>query len=294
MNVLSLFNGMNCGRIALERAGIPVTKYYASEIKPHAIKITNDWYPDTIHIGDVTKIQYLDGILFTEEGTYNVGKIDLLIGGSPCQDFSFLKSSYTNDGSYGLLGEKSKLFHHYDRLRKETECDYFLLENVKMKKTSELELNKYLGVKGFHINSSLVSAQNRQRIYWTNIPGISKPIDKGISLQSILQKENLSPYKVNRTPSRDNMWFKGKCKNITFANKSSCLTTKMDRWNNAGLIAFEDYCRFLTPHECEKLQNIPEGYTDYVTLSQAYDLLGDGWTVDIIAHIFEMLKYTGI
>ena len=290
INVLSLFDGMSCGHIALDWNGIRIDKYFASEIKQSAIDVTKDNYPNTIHIGDVTKVSYKNGILTTENGNYKVGKIDLIIGGSPCQDFSFLKSSYTNNGNYGLEGEKSKLFHEFDRLRKETNATHFLLENVRMKKESEEQLNSYLGVKAIFINSELVSGQNRRRLYWTNIPGVTVPKDRNISLQNLFETNynNLKECKVNDTPSRRKMWG-GKCKNITHENKSSCLTTKMDRWNNGGLIEFENFCRFLTPIECERLQTVPEGYTKILTRNQRYDVLGDGWTVEVIAHIFSFI-----
>ena len=223
MNVLSLFDGMSCGQIALERLGIPVKNYFASEIKKSAINVTKFNYPNTIHIGDVHNVSYKDGYLIIGDKMKYVGKIDLLIGGSPCQDFSFLKSSYHKKEGYGLDGPKSKLFFEFDRLRKECNPTYFLLENVKMKKESELILNEYLGVTGLHINSRLVSAQNRQRIYWTNINNITKPIDKNILLKDILETNYLilDKYRVNKTPSRDKMWYGGKCKNISNEDKSS-------------------------------------------------------------------------
>lgn len=156
ITVLSLFDGISCGRIALERAGIKVKEYYASEIKKIAITVTMSHYPDTIQIGDVTKVHYKNGILYTENGNYNVGKIDLLIGGSPCQNFSLARA--TDKLSIdGLDGDKSKLFYEYLRIKKECNPEYFLLENVKMKSESEKELNTYMGVNGLHINSSLVS-----------------------------------------------------------------------------------------------------------------------------------------
>ena len=294
MNVLSLFDGMSCGQLALERAGIKVDKYYASEIKKHAIKVTMDNYPDTIQLGDVTKIQYNDGILYTENGNFNVGKIDLLIGGSPCQDFSLLKV----DGK-GLEGDKSKLFYEYLRLLKEVKPKYFLLENVKMKKESRIQLNQYLGVEGIDINSSLVSYQNRPRIYWTNIPNVTLPKDKNINFQDfkIVDKEICKKYKVKRTPSREQMWNNGNgktslrsCHNITNSEKIHCVTRKQDRSPNSGLIEFEDFCRYLTREELEMAQTVPLGYTNCVSYNQAQDLLGDGWTVDIIAHIFSFIK----
>ena len=294
MNVLSLFDGMSCGQIALERADIKVDNYYASEIKKHAIKVTMENYPNTIQLGDVTKIQYKDGILYTENGKFNVGKIDLLIGGSPCQDFSLLKVN-----GKGLDGDKSKLFYEYLRLLREVKPKYFLLENVKMNKESRKQLNQYLGVEGIDINSRLVSYQNRPRIYWTNIPNVTLPKDKNINFQDfkIVSKEICEKYKVKRTPSREKMWNNGNgrnsigsCHNITNSEKIYCVTRKQDRCPNSGLIEFEDFCRYLTREELEMAQTVPVGYTNCVSYNQAQDLLGDGWTVDIIAHIFSFIK----
>ena len=295
INVLSLFDGMSCGQIALERIGAKVDRYFASEIKKHAIKVTMNNYPNTIQIGDVTKVSYKDGVLYTEQGNYIVGKIDLLIGGSPCQDFSILKAN-----GKGLEGDKSKLFYEYLRLLKEIKPKYFLLENVKMKKESEKQLNEYLGVEGLHINSSLVSYQNRPRIYWTNIPNVKAPIDKHIDFQDYIGKfeEDLEQYKVKRTPSREKMWNNGQgrnsfgtCDNKTYATKINCLTRKQDRSPNSGLIELDDFCRYLTRRELEQAQTVPLGYTDCVSYNQAQDLLGDGWTVDVIAHILSYMDF---
>lgn len=295
INVLSLFDGMSCGQVALERIGVKVDRYFASEIKKHAIKVTMNNYPNTIQIGDVTKVSYKDGVLYTEQGNYIVGKIDLLIGGSPCQDFSILKAN-----GKGLEGDKSKLFYEYLRLLKEIKPKYFLLENVKMKKESEKQLNEYLGVEGLHINSSLVSYQNRPRIYWSNIPNITVPRDKGINFQDYIGKfgEDLEQYKVKRTPSREKMWNNGQgrnsfgtCDNKTNATKINCLTRKQDRSPNSGLIQYKDFCRYLTRRELEQGQTVPLGYTDCVSYNQAQDLLGDGWTVDVIAHILSYMDF---
>ena len=154
-----MFDGISCGRLALERAGIKVAKYYASEIKKSAIELTQQHFPDTIQIGDVTKVNYQNGILNTENGSFNIGKVDLLIGGSPCQNFSLARATDRLKID-GLEGDKSKLFYEYLRLKNEINPTYFLLENVKMKQESENDLNTYMGVKGLHINSSLVSFQN--------------------------------------------------------------------------------------------------------------------------------------
>lgn len=301
MNVLSLFDGMSCGQIALERAGIKINKYYASEIKKHAIKVTKEHYPNTVHIGDVTKVKYKDGVLYTENGIYEVGKIDLLIGGSPCQDFSPLK--WINWESKGLEGDKSKLFYEYLRLLREVAPKYFMLENVKMKKESEQALNDFLGVTGIHINSSLVSYQNRPRIYWTNIPGVEVPRDKNINFQDYkdTEYEYCKQFKVNKTLSRERMWNDGKgrnqkgaCANVTNAKKVYCVTRKQDRFPNSGLIEFEDFCRYLTRKEIELAQTLPIGYTNSLTYGQMQDLCGDGWTVDVVAHIFNNLKNISI
>ena len=294
MIVLSLFDGMGCGRIALQKVGITPTFYFASEIKSHAIKCAKNNFSDIIHIGDVTKVKYKNGILTTEFGDYEIGGVDLLIGGSPCQDFSALKI-----GGKGLEGDKSKLFYEYLRILKEVNPKYFLLENVKMKRESRVQLNQFLGVEGIDINSSLVSYQNRPRIYWTNIPNVTIPEDRNVNFQDY---KNADPdycckFKVKRTPSRERMWNNGNgknsigsCHNITHSKKIFCVTRKQDRSPNSGLIEFEDFCRFLTREELERAQTVPVGYTNCLSYNQAQDLLGDGWTVDVIAHIFKNLK----
>lgn len=297
MNVLSLFDGISCGQLALERAGVKVDKYYASEIKKYAIKVTQNHYSNTIQLGDVTKISYNDGILYTENGNFEVGEIDLLIGGSPCQNFSTARAMMCEID--GLKGEKSRLFFEYLRLLKEIKPKYFLLENVKMKKESEKELNQYLGVEGLHINSRLVSFQNRPRIYWTNIPGVTMPPDKGISFQDFKDTDfqYCKNFKVNKTPSREKMWNNGEgknkigtCQNITNADKIYCITRKQDRSPNSGLVEFDGFCRYLTRREIELGQTLPIGYTDCLSYNQMQDVCGDGWTVDVVAHLFEGLK----
>lgn len=295
MNVLSLFDGMSCGQLALQKANIKVDNYYASEIKKHAIELTQYHFPNTIQLGDITKLHYKDGVLYSENGTFNVGHIDLLIGGSPCQNFSIININNMS----GLKGSKSKLFYEYLRLLNEVKPTYFLLENVRMKKEYYNELNHYLGVIGIEINSNLVSYQNRVRYYWTNIPNISLPIDKNINFQDYKETdyEICKQYKLNRTPSREKMWNDGKgiggmhsCKNITYESKISCITRKQDRCPNSGLIEFDDFCRYLTRKELELGQTLPEGYTNILSYNKAQDLIGDGWTVDVIAHILSFIN----
>lgn len=173
MRVLSLFDGISCGHVALERAGIPVEVYYASEIDKYAIQITQKNYPDTIQLGDINNIDF----------TEFIGKVDLLIGGSPCQDLSISKNN-----RQGLQGSRSGLFYKYVEALETIKPKYFLLENVaSMKKEDKDTITSILGVEPILINSALVSAQQRKRLYWTNIPDITQPQDKGILLQDILE-----------------------------------------------------------------------------------------------------------
>lgn len=296
MIILSLFDGISCGRIALEREGIPVTKYFASEVKHFAISLTKHHYPDTIHVGDVEKVRYENGILYTEMGEFET-KIDMIIGGSPCQDFSPMK--WMNHESLGLEGDKSKLFYEYLRILKEVNPRYFLLENVKMREENENLLNEFLGCKGIHINSNLVSFQNRSRVYWTNIPNVTAPPDRHVSFQVYKSSdyEYCKKYKLKRTPYREKMWNNGQgkndmrlgCLNITDADKINTLTRKQDRNPNSGLIEFEDFCRLLTREEIEKAQTLPSGYTSPLSYRKMQDVCGDCWTVDVIAWIFKNL-----
>ena len=280
MKVLSLFDGISCGQIALQRAGIKIDKYYASEIKPIAIKCTQANFPNTIQLGDVTKLDLTQ-----------LENIDLLIGGSPCQDLSI--ANVINKGNQeGLDGKKSSLFYEYVRILKQLKPKYLLLENVaNMKGKDKQIITSILGVEPIKINSNLVSYQNRNRYYWTNIPNVTIPEDKNINFQDYIEKDyNIcKEFKVNRTPSREKMWgngTNGQCPNVTNANKINCITCRQDRWKNAGLIEFEDFCRFLTTRELEQGQTLPIGYTKMLTKAQAANVIGVGWTVDVIAHIF--------
>ena len=431
MNILSLFDGMSCGQQALERAGIKVTNYFASEIDKHAIKVTMANYPNTIQLGSVVDV---DG--------YSLPKIDLLIGGSPCQSFSFAGKRkgmstkceteiltlehYLQLKSEGYEFEgQSYLFWEYMRLLNECKPKYFLLENVEMGEKWERVLSKAIGINGIHINSALVSAQNRKRIYWTNIghePGglfgdlvckIEQPKDRGILLKDILESEvddkyylsekainyinrnerNLSfqmnendnksgcvvaryqsgiPYNqivVHNTMPRSSTSGKGGTGHLSRNDgKTYCLDTgntnaveivgltevrtqeakqirketgtnpkrakelvertdgkigalltsqtadnlvfsyRQDAPNDVngkkdclranaggvlrgvGIIENTSRIRRLTPLECERLQTVADNYTNHVSDSQRYKMLGNGWTVDIIVHIFNYIK----
>lgn len=250
----------------------------------------------------------------TEKGEYKVN-IDILIGGSPCQSFSFAGKrigmitkenveirtleQYLDLKQNGFEFEGfSYIFWEYVRLLKETKPKYFLLENVKMAKKWKNIITETLGVKPILINSNLVSYQNRERNYWTNIPNIKMPKDKEISFQDYKETdyEVCKKYKLNKTPSRIKMWGNGNgtnsfrgCKNITYSDKICCLTRKQDRNPNSGLIEFEDFCRYLTRKEIEQAQTLPIGYTDCLSYNQMQDVCGDGWTVDVIKHIFSFI-----
>jgi DNA-cytosine methyltransferase len=352
MNVLSLFDGMSCGRIALDRAGIRVNNYFASEIDKHAIQVAMANYPDTVQLGDVTKWREWD-----------LPKIDLLIGGSPCQGFSFAgKQLNFND-------ERSKLFFEFVRLLKEireTNPDVlFLLENVVMKKAYQDIISEHLGVQPILINSSLVSAQNRKRLYWTNIAEISQPKDKGITwgdirehgvnaqsyyytekamqwLARVSQKKNKTltvhsdndkmqmleashhkkysnqrffgivdfpneiqsvgamrgRYLVNGKRQDAKQETKGLTKQyieFRYDGKTNALTTV---GKDNVIVPFtlpnripadEFFFRYITPLECERLQTVPDNYTAITSKTQRYKMLGNGWTVDVIAHIFRSI-----
>ena len=224
------------------------------------------------------------------------GKPDIIIGGSPCQNFSALRAT-SNLTIDGLKGNKSKLFYEYLRLLKEIKPKYFLLENVKMKKQDKKILDNYLGTEGILIDSKLLTYQTRARYYWTNIPNVIIPEDKHISFQDYkdTDAERCEESSPNRTPSRIRMWANGNggsnktCKNITHADKVGCLSTKQDRAPNSGMIQHNDWVRYLTRREMEQAQTLPTGYCDHLSYNQACNVIGDGWTVDVIKHILNFI-----
>lgn len=374
MKILSLFDGISCGYLALKRAGLPVTKYFASEIDRYAITVSKNNFPDIIHLGDCRNV-------FREM----LPPIDILIGGSPCQGFSFAGKQLN------FSDPRSALFFEYLRLLNELKPTYFLLENVKMKKEYEQIISNCLGVDPIEINSSRVSAQNRKRLYWTNIPNIDQPQDKGILLKDILETPNSSGVlrnknriipKNNKSNCIDANYHKGpdnhgqrtqilfskqglchigdtanikgnesiervyhpdgkaltlstcrggnrepkvmcgafrgrykvdgvrqdgkmKCAGLTKQeleirkdNKTNAITTVQkdnvvtyDCSNMQGSI-YDIYWRKLTVVECERLQTLPDNYTQGISNTQRYKCLGNAWTVDVIAHIFSNIKKT--
>ena len=279
MNILSLCDGMSCCHIALDRAGIPVDKYFAAEIKDIGIKVTKANYPDTIHIGDVNKITYKDGTLYTENGNYKV-KIDMVAFGSPCQSFS---QAMKADMRIGLADKvRSGLCLECYRILKEVNPKWFLLENVgSMRKEDQQFLTECMGVEPIRINSSLVCTALRDRLYWTNIPNVTKPEDKGIKLQNILTSGYTDRDKARALLVSDSRPLVSKDKMLHRYKKFTTIV-----WEEKGN---DDSIRYLNQTELERCQTVPEGYTSCLTRNEAANVLGDGWTIDVIAHIFSGL-----
>ena len=289
MKVLSLFDGISWGRVALERGGVLIDSYDAYEIEPWAIKISEKNYPDINHHGDVTKED------FTKYKGY-----DLLIGGSPCQGFSDAGKRLN------FQDERSRLFFAYVRALKEAEPKYFLLENVRMKKEWVKVISDYLGVEPIEIDSALVSAQSRRRLYWPNIPNVTAPQDKHIYIDDIIQHgaeykylprtrldyDNYDKSKVDRTVFKNMAIEIGCSKKSTNGGRSNGKAYALRRICPNGVLDENDNIRFFTPVEAERLQTLPDNYTlvDGIRDRQRYAVLGNGWTVDVIAHILKNLK----
>ena len=311
MNVLSLFDGMSGGQLALQKAGLQVDKYYSCEIDEYAQSVTRYNFPNTIFLGDVTKVDFS-----------KLKDIDIVIAGSPCQDLSFAKGN-----GKGLEGSRSSLFYKFVEAIEVCKPEYFLLENVKMKQEWKDIISDLLGVQPIFINSADFSAQNRQRLYWTNIPVYTwTPCND--KLQDILETGQ-----VDRDKSHclDANYFKGgnlksyfekhrrqlvfnRCIQVGEADikgrdilkrvyspegKAPTLTTCGGGHREPKVYVPPLQWRKLTPIECERLQTVPDNYTSKgvrdgkevkISNTQRYKMLGNGWTIDVIAHIFESLR----
>ena len=341
MRVLSLFDGISCGQVALERAGIPVEVYYASEIDKYAIEITQKNYPNTIQLGDINNIDF----------TEFIGKVDLIMGGSPCQDLSIAGKRK------GLQGERSGLFYKFVEAIEVIKPKYFLLENnYGMPQEAYEEMSRLMGCYPIMINSALVSAQTRKRFYWTNIgpqeynlfgfPTVAmpQPENKGILLKDVLEHGETYQDKCNclQTQSEFYQYIKpcalrnrgyGKQPEFNNTDKANALTSvqtdsmvlepkQLEHISNTNAQANRVYSvhnksvtlkanggggaktglykidlpdgeyliRKLTPIECERLQTLPDNYTEGISNTQRYKTIGNGWTVDVIAHIFSFLE----
>ena len=354
MNVLSLFDGMSCGQLALQRAGFEVDRYMACEIDKYGMQVTRKNFPNTIQMGDVCALR-----------GENLPPIDLLMCGSPCQGFSFAGKQLNFDDP------RSALFFEFVRLLEETKPKYFLLENVRMKQEYQDVISEHLGVKPIMINSALVSAQNRVRLYWTNIPGLEQPEDKQLVMKDILEDGfvdrdkshcldanyfkggNLKSYfekhrrqlvfskdglchvgdadlkgndsikrvyhqdgkcptlttmgdghrepKVLIVPEATKKGYTeiqdGDCFDATFITSKTRRGRNMKDKSNCLTAANYDYMRYehptyrkLTPLECERLQTVPDGYTEGVSNTQRYKMLGNSFTVDVIAHVLKNIR----
>ena len=319
MNVLSLFDGISCGMIALDKLGINVNNYFASEIDENAIKISKANYPNIKHIGDVTKI--------TKDNIKNMPKIDLILGGSPCQGFS------NNGKGLNFNDPRSKLFFDFVNILNwvrevNNKNVKFLLENVKMKKEWENIITQYVKVKPIEINSKLLTAQNRPRLYWSNIDNIDIPKDAGIELINILDKNvkfdfiNHEGLKICKSISENskNLIYRvdnevrikqatkqgyivaneGDGINLSFPcslsrrgrvikGKSNCLDTSCNI-----CVYIDNSIRRFTINELEKLQGLPIGYTNHVSDRSRIKAIGNGWTIDVIEHILRNLVDTEV
>jgi DNA (cytosine-5)-methyltransferase 3A len=293
MNVLSLFDGISCARIALDKLGISVDNYFASEIDESAIKISRNNYPEIIHLGDIRNIN-----------SSNLPQIDLLIGGSPCQDLSNAQNGL------GLEGSKSGLFYEYIRLLKELKPKYFLLENVKNKWGEKM--SEIVGVPFLHINSAIFSAQSRPRYYWTNLSHppfptklndetIASVLETNVSRVFYYDKNGLEEF--IKTSAKNNKKTQDGIIKIfdlpkeiikdnerqrrvySIESKSPTILARADTTK----ILIESRIRKLTPLECERMQKIPDNYTIGCSNTQRYKMIGNAFTVDVIEHFLKGL-----
>ena len=290
MNVLSLFDGMSCGQIALNKLGIKYDNYFASEIDKYAIQVTQKNYPNTKQIGSVTEVKGED-----------LPKIDLLIGGSPCQGFSIAGNKLNFDD------DRSKLFFEFVRLKNELKPKYFLLENVKMKDEIANAIDELMGVKRVFIDSRNFTGHIRKRYYWTNLP-IEEIESREIKISDIIDDEPFvkdMSFFLDRTPyaptesydgiktinPKDNnekqTWQRGRVYDIN----GNCPTICASLFD-LNITKDHKYYRKLTINECEKLQGVPKDYTSGVPKGERGKMLGNGWTVDVIAHIFKNIPLT--
>lgn len=293
LNVLSLFDGISCGQIALDRIGYKVNKYFASEIKKHAIKCTNQNYPQTIQLGDVRNIRYSKNYIEVDDvhssKKFNVDTIHLFLAGSPCKGISRLNKNQT-----GLEHDESRLFYEAVRILREVQTDnpnvYFMFENTHGNREAVEIITETLGVNPISINSRLVSAQNRPRYYWTNIQYITQPTDKGITTKDLFDFSGdvVDKNRVKWLESESGI--KSVKMGYTKINpypKSGCITANgHKKWNENYLFKDGTYY-YLSQTELEKLQTLPIGYTSMLNYDEAYDCIGDGWTVDVIVHILK-------
>lgn len=294
INVLSLFDGISGGQVALQRAGIKVNNYFASEINTQAMKVTQHHFPNTIQLGDVTKI--------TEEILDSLPRIDLIIAGSPCNDLSAYKLNIGD--AKGLEGKKSSLFYHFDRIVNYVNPKHFFLENVVMDKQWENIITGILNVKPILVNSNLVCAAERKRLYWTNIEGFRMPYDKGIVLEDIVEPIEDVPEKfwinlpfiyngdnkkVQATLDVERGYQRNGKEIYNLKHKCNTLLADGDGGNRMKKVFQDGRPRKLMPIEYERIQTLDDNYTSMVSNSARYSAIGNGWTIDVIVEFFKGL-----
>lgn len=262
LRVVSLFDGIACGRLALRNIGVPVESYMASEIDPNAIKVAKANFPDIQHVGDVTKLSIPEGTC------------DLLMAGSPCQGFSLAGKKLNFDDP------RSKLFFEFVRILKECKPKYFFLENNRMKKEHEDIITEILGVQPLKVNAARLSAQNRPRLFWTNIPNAGVPADMGVMLESII-----GPY--------EGIWVypRGFNEGGVQSYKGKCPTITISSWEHNFMPVVNGVKRKFTINEVEAIQGLPKDYTltEGVSPSQRFKRVGNGWSIPVIEYLFSGL-----
>jgi len=294
INVMSLFNGISCLNVALDRLYIPINNYYSSEIDKYANKIAQKNYPNTIQLGDLTK---------WKEWDVDFSQIDLLVAGFPCQAWSIAgKQKGDNDPRGALVHD---LIDIWQEITMKNPNVKFLFENVRMKKEFIEYINGLFGTEPILINSALVSAQNRKRLYWTNIPNVTQPKDKHIYLKDIIEDDAVDrdkSYCIDANYYKGgnlDQYFRRARKQLVFTDKAQTLLATIYKENPKSmlkrkkfglLVSDGSYTRKLSPLECERLQTLPDDYTWGVSNTQRYKCLGNGWTVDVITHILKQIK----
>ena len=276
MVVLSLFDGISCGRVALEKAGVNVEKYYASEIDEESMRASKNNYPDIIQIGDICSIGHIAGI-------------DLLIGGSPCQGFS-------SSGSHkGLKDPRSKLFYEYLRIKNTVQPKWWLFENVIMDRKSQGIISNELGCEPLKLDAKSISAQRRNRLYWTNIPYYTNFQKKPKTMKDVLNPSLHLEDITDRFYAKKEgtlAYVKSRKQLFSFSDQAYSMPTQGQRISNTGAtnIKIGNRIYIYNADGAEVMHGLPEGYTRGFSKTSRYKMIGNGWHVDIVADIFRALK----
>lgn len=317
ITVLSLCDGIAGARVALERCGIPVDAYYSAEIKPHAIQCATENYPDIVPLGDVREVNYKDGVLHCAGGTYKVPHFDLVCFGSPCQTFS---NAMVADMRIGLEDDKkSGLFYECYRILQEVNPTYFFVENVSGMRDSDKEiLSRMLGCEPIRIDSQTIAPAMRKRYYWTNIPYTEIVPNPQATLSSILEYGYTDRRKARCLTANNPLegyadyakkfrrFYERGFSTMIYEDEEHCLECQAlyKPYQKMKATEFEEATandlslhlackkvRELTQLEMERCQTLPDGYTKMLSWEKAFDVIGDGWTIDVICAFFRNIKY---